>query len=103
MRKLITKHNAAVHELIGLRAEVIRSAARHMQGISGVVVDETSNTFVLEVRGVEKRVPKNPCVFRFSLPGGEIVDVAGSLVAYSPVERPKKLWRKLKIGGTENG
>lgn len=98
---MITPENAAIHELIGLEAEVVRCADRGMQGLKGVVVDETRNTFVFGVsqggKAEERTVPKAACVFRFTLPSGKTVDVVGKSIAVDPVERPKKLARHCRV------
>ena len=88
-----TKANILAHEFIGLEAEVARCTDRKMEGMRGIVVDETRNTLVLDVRGAEKVLPKAACVFRFTLPNGEKADVIGRLVAVAPEDRPKKLMK----------
>ncbi len=94
---MITRENILIHELIGLRASVVRSACKNLMGARGLVVDETKNTVVLETRaGAEKQIPKNSCVFRFELPEvhgkkNETVDVDGALICYAPENRPKKI------------
>ena len=85
--------NAVAHELIGLVAEVARCTDRKMQGIQGTVVDETKNTLVLEARGKEIAVPKRACVFRFTLPNEEKVEVDGRLIAVAPEDRTKKMMK----------
>jgi ribonuclease P protein subunit POP4 len=76
-------------ELIGRRAEVVSSTRRELEGLEGLVVDETLNTLVLEAGGRERRVPKAQCVFRF---GGVTVD--GRQLLFRPEDRIKKHWRK---------
>lgn len=93
---MISRGNLLVHEFIGLEAEVVRCTDRKAAGIRGMVVDETANTLVLASGGREKVIPKKACVFRFTLPNGEKVDVDGGLVALDPVERPKKLAKYCK-------
>jgi ribonuclease P protein subunit POP4 len=94
---MITKGNLLIHEFIGLNVEVVRCTDRKMNGLRGRVVDETKNTLVLESGGRERIIPKNACVFRFTLPGGEKVDVDGGLVSVDPVERAKKLAKHSKV------
>ena len=94
---MITRENILIHEFIGLRACVVKSTCKNLIGARGLVVDETKNTLVLEVRdGAEKRIPKKVCVFRFELPAEkgnrkETVDVDGALICYAPENRPKKV------------
>ncbi len=91
----ITGRNVAVHELIGLEAEVARCTDRKMEGMKGKVVDETRNTLVLEIGGAEKVLPKAACVFRFTLPNGEKAEVCGRMIALAPEDRTKKLMKSL--------
>ncbi len=94
---LLDKKTLPVHELIGLRVAVVRSSVKHLAGFSGIVVDESKNTFVFEKEGgVEKRIPKKACVFEFVLPNGERAAVEGETIAFAPEERPKKLWKTIR-------
>jgi len=89
---MITPENLRVHEFIGLKATVKKSASAPHKGLSGLVVDETKNTIVLRGKsGVEKTVPKKGTIFRFILPGGKKADLDGSAVAFRPYDRPKKV------------
>jgi len=77
-------------EYIGLRVTVTRSPSKERIGITGVVVDETKNTFVIEKDdGKEVTIPKQSSSFRFNK-GGETFDVDGSDIAFRPEDRPKK-------------
>lgn len=96
---MITRENIIVHELIGLPCRVESASSRNSVGISGVVVDETRNTLVLEKQGIEKTIPKKQGAFSFRLPNGQDARVSGSLIAFSPVERLKKLAGKVKQHG----
>ncbi|MEK6958200.1 MAG: ribonuclease P protein component 1 [archaeon] len=90
----ITAENIRAHEMIGLNAKVIGSAERSRIGLSGKIVDETRNTFVIESHGVEKIVPKAEAVFEFEL-GKEKVKVDGKDILYRPEARTKALWRNM--------
>ena len=94
---LITRDNLLIHEFIGLEVEVVRCTDRKMKGVHGRIVDETANTFVVESKGRERAIPKKSCLFRFTLPNGENVDVDGGLITVSPVERPKKLAKYCRV------
>jgi len=94
---MIAKGNLLIHELISLDVEVARCTDRKMAGTHGKVVDETANTFVVKSGGRELTIPKKACVFRFTLPDGEKVDVDGGLIAMDPVERPKKLAKYCRL------
>src|SRR5213078_3066081 len=58
--------NLRKHELIGLQVEVVAATDPSQEHLRGRVVDETRNTLVLDVRGDEKRIPKEGS--RFSSP-----------------------------------
>lgn len=94
---MIDRNNILIHELIGLEAEVVSSTCRNLMGRRGRVIDETRNTFKLEVGGVERVIPKKIAKFRFYLPNGEFVDVDGKLLQHNPEDRPRRLWRYAKV------
>ncbi|MCX8197162.1 MAG: ribonuclease P protein subunit [Candidatus Micrarchaeota archaeon] len=92
----IKKENLALHELIGLKAEVVSSISAPFMGMKGTVVDETKNTIVIrsEKDGSEKIIPKGACIFSFKLPDGKSATLDGRKIAFRPYDRPKKV----KIG-----
>jgi RNase P/RNase MRP subunit p29 len=55
-------------------------------GVSGMIVDETRETIVIESEGVRKVVSKRPAKFMF-----EDGEVLGSKIAYRPQDRIKKV------------
>jgi ribonuclease P protein subunit POP4 len=77
------------HELIGLDVEVVEATDPNQRGVSGRVVDETQNTFLLETNGAEVRIPKAGNTFRFAV--GEGVSVPGDRLRYRPEDRVKKI------------
>ena len=79
-------------ELIGLDVKIIKSIRRELIGLKGTVVDETLNTFVIEVDSREKVVPKKLCVFRFHTDEGQH-DIDGRDLSYRPEDRIKKYWK----------
>ena len=76
------------HELIGLEVEIIDSTSRTLIGLKGFVVDETKNTIVMEVRKMEKRIPKQGTTFRFRIDGTK--DVIGDRLLHRPEDRTKR-------------
>ena len=58
--------------------------------ISGVVVDETKNTFTIESAGTVKMVPKRGCEFEFTY-NGEQITRRGSEIQHRPEDRIKKV------------
>ncbi len=85
----ISPENIVRHELIGLKVTVSDSSNPCLAGISGCVVDETRNTFLLEtVRGI-KRVTKANTSLIFDLPNGR-VKITGSILISQPENRISK-------------
>jgi RNase P/RNase MRP subunit p29 len=80
-----------IGEFIGRKLVVLESSTESLRGAEGKVVDETKNTFVIEVHGRERRIPKKGCVFGIAgkrVRGGEIM--------FRAEDRPRKLKRKLR-------
>ncbi|MDF2957331.1 MAG: RNase P/RNase MRP subunit p29 [Candidatus Alkanophagales archaeon MCA70_species_1] len=94
-RVKITPRNLILHEFIGLEIEVAESTNECMRGLSGIVVDETKNMFVIEKGGVRKKIPKRGNVFLFKLEEGNVL-VRGDILAVRPEDRIKKLMRKAR-------
>ena len=88
----ITGKVLPIHELIGLSVSVKESKDAKKLGISGMIVDETQRTFVIEnANGNEIILPKNESIFEFTL-GDELVSLKGKTLLYTPVERLKAQW-----------
>jgi len=84
--KMINAQNITRHELIGLRAEVIKARNKSAVGIRGTIVDETKST--LEIDG--KKVFKSGSVFKLTLPNKTKVEIEGEKIEARPWERIKK-------------
>ncbi len=93
----ITPENIHRHELIGLKIEIIQSTDKQMIGMNGLVVDETKNLLTIDSSENDSnrvKIPKKDCIFRFSLPSEEQVDVDGRLLKLKPENRLKNIIRK---------
>ena len=90
---MITAQNITAHEWIGLKVKVSKSTDPTLQGLVGIVRDETMNTFTIEVNGKLRQVQKQKTTFRAELPT-ENVEVDGSLLRFRPEDRVKKGLRK---------
>ena len=67
--------------LIGYRVEVKRSSNLALEGETGVVVDETKNTLLLEKgSGRIIRVPKLPCLFEVDMGNDKEILVDGKTI-----------------------
>lgn len=71
------------HELAGLRVEVIDSPNADLVGLSGEVVDETTNTLLVGGDRV-RQVPKAAATFRFTLDDGEAHRASERASGHSP-------------------
>ena len=74
-------------ELIGLDVVVLSAP---FSGLSGIVVDETKNTFTIKSAGTERMVPKPGNEFRFTYEDGQI-DIKGTEIQHRPEDRIKKV------------
>jgi ribonuclease P protein subunit POP4 len=91
---MISPENLVRHELIGLPVEVAGGTNSTMVGISGRVIDETRNTFLIETRSGDKRVPKSCNCFIFTLFKGLKVKAEGSVLVSKPENRINKKIRR---------
>jgi len=64
---MITQENIAIHELIGLDAEILDSTNKQIIGLSGRIVDETKFMLTLDTKGGLKMVPKHNNKWQFKL------------------------------------
>ena len=85
----ISPKNIVRHELIGLRTKVVKSSNPNYQSISGVVINESLKTLVIETENNEKMISKMNSIFQFSLPIGQVL-VDGSMLYGRPEDRVKK-------------
>lgn len=86
----ITPKNLVRHELIGLEVKIKESTDPTLKNLKGRVIDETYNTFKIEVGKKEKIIPKKDCIFIFILPNKTKVQVDGKLLVGRPEDRIKK-------------
>ncbi len=85
------------HELIGLKAKVIRASHPELVGIEGYVVDETRNTLVILGSRGSWIVPKVVADFEFRSENGPSVVVRGEDIVGRPDMRLTR--KKRKRGG----
>jgi len=83
------------HEFIGLEVKVVKSSNPSYVGISGKIIDETRNTFVILQDGKRKTAIKDQAVFQFTFPDATIVEIDGKVLVGRPEERLKKRIRRL--------
>lgn len=90
---MITPENLVRHELIGLPCKVKDSTNKALTGLEGRIVDETRQTLTLEVKGSEKNLIKDQCIFSFKIPSGKWVRVDGKILVARPEDRIKKKFK----------
>jgi ribonuclease P protein subunit POP4 len=88
--------NLARHELIGLHLTVAQSSNACQIGLSGRVVDETRNTFLLETRAKVVRLAKKNTSLVFTLPAGQKAKIFGSVLISQPENRISKRMQKTR-------
>jgi ribonuclease P protein subunit POP4 len=83
------------YEFIGTQAKVAQSTHKDYEGIGGLVVGETRNTFSLKSEGKTKSVIKESAIFNFRFDDGTVVEVDGKLLVGRPEDRLKKNMKRL--------
>ena len=78
----ITSRNILAHEWIGLEITIKQSPDPKLNGLSGLVREET--------QGRTRRIAKPNTVFIAKLPTGETMTVEGSMLKHRPEDRIKK-------------
>jgi len=80
----------AREELIGLHVKIKECTDPNWKGKSGLILDETKNTFLIEIEDKEKIIPKKTATFEFKYCGRKIT-LIGSKIAFRPEDRIKKI------------
>ena len=86
----ITPQNILAHEWIGLTITIKEAADRKLNGLSGVVRDETRNTFQIQTKENVLQVVKDKTTFLATLPSMETVLVQGGVLRHRSEDRVKK-------------
>jgi RNase P/RNase MRP subunit p29 len=76
-------------ELIGRKVKIKKSTDPNWTGKTGIIIDETKNTFLIEKNGEQKRIAKNIASFEFEYLGKKTI-VEGTRLTYRPEDRIKK-------------
>jgi len=78
--------NFLKQEFIGLSVKIIECTDKSLEGIEGIIIDETKNMLVIETGGKIKKVAKDIAKFEIN---GKIVD--GKKIKYKPEDRIRKI------------
>jgi len=78
-------------ELIGLHVRIRECTDPTWNSVSGRIIDETKNTFLIETKdGKQKKLAKKTAKFEFDIEGKKII-IDGSKIVYRPEDRIKKV------------
>ena len=77
-------------DLIGLNVKIKECRDPNWVDKSGIIIDETKNTFLLEIENERKRIAKNIAKFEFEKNGKKLL-LNGSKIAYRSEDRTKKV------------
>ena len=83
------------YEFIGTKMKITKSTNASQVGLSGTIMDETRNTFLIAGKTGLKRVAKALITLDFIFRDGTIVEVEGKLLTGRPEDRLKKTIRRL--------
>ncbi len=93
------ENDLPLDELIGLNVKIKNCRDPGWIGKSGLILDETKNTFLIKINEKEKKIAKKTAIFEFELSGKKIT-LDGSKIVYKPEDRIKKVrwknWQKKK-------
>ena len=83
---MITENNIHVHEMIGLESEIIQATNSQIVGLTGTIVDETKNMFMINTENGIKKIPKDNTTWKFTINNTE-KQIEGSTLMKRPHER----------------
>jgi len=86
----ITPRNILGHELMGLKAHVVKSTDPTHVSQNGRIVAESRSMLQLETETGDVLLPKEVCTFDITLPDETVVRVDGNLLHGRPEDRMKK-------------
>jgi ribonuclease P protein subunit POP4 len=76
-------------ELIGRTVSIIECTDPSWVHQTGIIIDETQQTFLIEIEKKQKRIAKQTATFAFEYHGKKTI-VKGSRLVYRPEDRIKK-------------
>jgi len=80
----------AKDEFIGLKVTVKECDDPYWNDKSGTIINETKNTFTIEIKDDPKIIAKKTAKFEFNIEGKKIT-INGSKIMYRPEDRIKKV------------
>ncbi len=85
----MSERTLAKEELIGLPVTVNQCKDPNWINKTGIIIDETKNTFLIRLNNKSKRIAKSIAKFEFEQNGMKI-RLNGSKIVYKPEDRIKK-------------
>ena len=82
--------NLARDEFIGLNVKIVESKDPSLTDITGVIIDETKNTFLIENENKQIMIGKKGVKLEFKIDGKKIL-IDGSKIIFRPENRIKKI------------
>jgi len=80
----------AKDEFIGLKVKIKECSDPEWKGKTGLILNETKNTFLIDINNQEKTIAKNIAIFEFEVDDKKI-SIDGSKIVYRPENRIKKV------------
>lgn len=80
----------AKEELIGLQVTIKKCTDPNWINKSGLILDETKHTFLIEIDDQQKRIAKKTAIFEFDW-NRKRIELNGSKLTYKPEDRTKKI------------
>lgn len=77
-------------EFIGLRVKIIECSDPTWIGQYGLIIDETKNTFLIEIENKKKMIAKKTAKFEFII-NNEKITINGEKIKFRPEDRIKKI------------
>ncbi len=77
-------------EFIGLSVTILECTDPMWKGKTGQIIDETKNTFLIEIENKNKMIAKKTAIFEF-IKNGEKKIINGEKILFRPEDRIKKI------------
>lgn len=85
----MTKHEILKEEIIGKKVKVTHAKNNSLNGIEGIIVDETRNTITVDTPNGGKKLLKSQVVLKM-VSKGNVYELDGRLLLNRPEDRIKK-------------
>ena len=86
----MNEKNLAKEEFIGQNVKIVDCTDPNWKGQSGLIVDETKNTFLIKTTHGNKKIAKKTAMFEFKTNDEKII-IDGKKIVYRPEDRIKKV------------